>query len=105
MTLVVLPTSIGHPSQSISPLVQVVRIEARRSFRMHVFEVSLFLHLCEMTPSKSSLTLLILGLAGALTGLAFKLNHLMGAETLFNAGIVALVAGLLLWGLRVMRSK
>lgn len=58
-----------------------------------------------MTPSKSSLTLLILGLASALTGVTFKLNHLMGAETLFNAGIVALVSGLLLWGLRVMRSK
>ena len=62
-------------------------------------------HLWGMTPSKSSLTLLILGLAGALTGVTFKLNHLMGAETLFNAGTVALVAGLLLWGLRVMRSK
>ena len=30
-------------------------------------------------------------------GVAFKLNHLMGAERLFNAGILALVIGLLSW--------
>ena len=30
-----------------------------------------------------------------LAGVAFKLNHLMGAETVFNVGTLALVAGLL----------
>jgi NADH:ubiquinone oxidoreductase subunit K len=46
--------------------------------------------------SKLTLTLLILGLSGILVGLTFKLNHLMGAEQMFNAGMLAAVAGLLL---------
>ena len=57
-----------------------------------------------MRPSKSALTLMILGLVGLLLGTAFKLNHLMGAEPLFNAGVLALVVGLLLWLASVIRK-
>ena len=46
--------------------------------------------------SKLTLALLLLGLSGILVGWTFKLNHLMGAEQVFNAGTLALVAGLLL---------
>ena len=46
--------------------------------------------------SKLTLTLLLLGLSGILVGWTLKLNHLMGAEQVFNAGMLALVAGLLL---------
>ena len=40
--------------------------------------------------SKLALTLLLLGLSGILVGWTFKLNHLMGAEQVFNAGTLAL---------------
>ena len=46
-------------------------------------------------PFRPTSTLLLLGVAGILTGVAFKLNHLMGAETVFNIGAVILVVGLL----------
>ena len=58
-----------------------------------------------MRPSKPTLTLMILGLVGVLLGTAFKLNHLMGAERLFNAGILALVIGLLAWVVALFRKK
>ena len=58
-----------------------------------------------MRPSKPTLTLMILGLVGILLGTAFKLNHLMGAERLFNAGILALVIGLLAWVVALFRKK
>lgn len=45
--------------------------------------------------SRLTLTLLLLGGGAMLVGVTFKLNHLMGAETLFNAGALVLVAGLL----------
>lgn len=45
--------------------------------------------------SRLTLTLLLLGGAALLAGIAFKLNQLMGAETVFNAGALVLVAGLL----------
>ena len=48
-----------------------------------------------MRISRPTSTLLLLGVAGILTGVAFKLNHLMGAETVFNIGSVMLVGGLL----------
>ena len=48
---------------------------------------------------------MILGLSGILVGIAFKLNHLMGAETAFNVGVVALVVGLLAWGLTIVRGS
>jgi len=40
--------------------------------------------------SRLTLTLLLLGGGAMLVGVTFKLNHLMGAETLFNAGASAL---------------
>ena len=46
--------------------------------------------------SKLTLTLLLLGLSGILVGWTFKLNHLMGAEQVFHAGVCASVAGMLL---------
>lgn len=58
-----------------------------------------------MRPSKPTLTLMILGLVGILLGTAFKLNHLMGAERLFNAGILALVIGLLSWVVSLIRKS
>ena len=48
-----------------------------------------------MRISRPTSTLLLLGFAGILTGVVFKLNHLMGAETVFNIGAVVLVVGLL----------
>ena len=48
-----------------------------------------------MRISRPTSTLLLLGVASILTGVAFKLNHLMGAETVFNIGAVMLVVGLL----------
>ena len=51
---------------------------------------------CNMHLSKLTLTLLLLGLSGILVGFTFKLNHLMGAEPIFNAGVFAAVLGLLL---------
>ena len=49
---------------------------------------------CNMHLSKFTLTLLLLGLSGILVGFTFKLNHLMGAESIFNAGVFAAVLGL-----------
>ena len=57
-----------------------------------------------MKPPKSSLSLMIIGIVGLLLGAAFKLNHLMGAERLFNAGVLALVIGLLSWGVSLVRK-
>lgn len=51
---------------------------------------------------------MILGLLGCallLTGLAFKLNHLMGAETAFNAGVALVVIGLVAWVIQLVRGK
>ncbi|HBE11827.1 MAG: hypothetical protein ACPF91_07690 [Flavobacteriales bacterium] len=47
----------------------------------------------------------LVGLALVVTGITFKLNHLMGAETVFNAGAVVLVLGLLLWAVALVRAK
>ena len=48
-----------------------------------------------MKPTPRILAILLLGLVGVLLGVTFKLNHLMGAETVFNIGAVMLVVGLL----------
>lgn len=48
-----------------------------------------------MRISRPTSTLLLLGVAGILTGVSLKLNHLIGAETVFNIGAVILVVGLL----------
>lgn len=58
-----------------------------------------------MHPPKFALVLMLLGLAGVLLGLTFKLNHLMGAEPLFNSGMAGLVVGLLWWGVRVIGRR
>ena len=47
----------------------------------------------------------LVGLALVFTGITFKLNHLMGAEPVFNAGAVVLVLGLLLWAVALVRAK
>ena len=57
-----------------------------------------------MRPSKPALTLMILGIIGLLLGTAFKLNHFIGAEPLFNAGVLALVVGLLAWVVSLVRK-
>ena len=49
---------------------------------------------CNMRLSKFTLTLLLFGISGILVGFTFKLNHLMGAEPIFNAGVFAAVLGL-----------
>lgn len=57
-----------------------------------------------MKPTKLSLLFILLGLMGLLAGMGFKLNHLMGAEELFNAGLMVLVLGLGIWGVAVFRG-
>jgi len=47
----------------------------------------------------------LVGLALVVTGITFKLNQLMGAETVFNAGAVILVLGLLLWAVALLRRN
>ena len=49
--------------------------------------------------------LTLLGLALVGVGVTFKLNHLMGAEEVFNAGAVVLVIGLVGWAVAVLRRK
>lgn len=49
--------------------------------------------------------LTLIGLALVVVGITFKLNHLMGAEGVFNAGAVVLVIGLVGWGVAVLRRK
>ncbi|MDA0729887.1 MAG: hypothetical protein O3B70_09925 [Bacteroidetes bacterium] len=58
-----------------------------------------------MRPPKPAFALILLGLAIVLLGLTFKLNHWMGAESLFNAGMAGLVVGLLWWVAWVMGSR
>ena len=41
----------------------------------------------------------------ALLGVTFKLNHLMGAEPVFNAGALGVVLGLLLWVCDLFRNR
>ncbi len=57
-----------------------------------------------MKPDKLTLVFILLGLMGLLGGMGFKLNHLMGAEELFNAGLVVLLMGLGLWAISVLRG-
>lgn len=49
--------------------------------------------------------LALIGLALVVVGVTFKLNHLMGAEQVFNAGAVVLVVGLVSWAVAVLRRK
>ena len=57
-----------------------------------------------MRPTPRTLAILLLGLACILLGVTFKLNHLMGAHTLFNAGVVVTVVGVALWVIRLVRG-
>ena len=50
-------------------------------------------------------SLVLLGIAGMTSGWAFKLNHLIGAEPLFNGGVVLLVVGLVAWAVVLMRGR
>ena len=65
-----------------------------------VFVVSL-----DMKPTPRILAILLLGLAGVLLGITFKLNHLMGAHTLFNVGVVVTVVGVVLWVIQLVRGE
>ena len=58
-----------------------------------------------MKPSTTSDIILLGGLALALLGVTFKLNHLMGAEPVFNAGALGVVLGLLLWVRDLFRNR
>ena len=49
-------------------------------------------------------SLCLIGLALALMGVMFKLNHLAGAHITTNTGAAILVAGLLLWAFRLLRG-
>ena len=58
-----------------------------------------------MKPSTTSAIILLGGLALALLGVTFKLNQLMGAEPVFNAGALGVVLGLLLWVRDLFRNR
>lgn len=58
-----------------------------------------------MKPNTTSAIILLGGLALALLGVTFKLNHLMGAEPIFNAGALGVVLGLLLWVCDLFRNR
>jgi len=51
------------------------------------------------------LSLVLIGAAILTTGIAFKLNHLMGAVLLSNAGFVLLVAGLIYLTVVLLRNR
>ena len=68
--------------------------------RCRVFLVSL-----GMRPTPRTLAILLLGLAGILLGVTFKLNHLMGAHTLFNVGVVLTTLGVGLWVIQLVRGR
>ena len=59
----------------------------------------------DMRPAPRTLAILLLGLSGILLGVTFKLNHLMGAHTLFNAGVVVTVVGVVLWVVQLVRTE
>ena len=64
-----------------------------------------FLVYLGMRPTPRILAILLLGLAGVLLGVTFKLNHLMGAHTLFNVGVVVTVVGVVLWVIQLVRGE
>ena len=49
-------------------------------------------------------SLCLIGLALTLSGVMFKLNHLAGAHITTNIGAAILVAGLLLWAVKLLRT-
>ena len=64
-----------------------------------------FLVYLSMRPTPRILAILFLGLAGILLGVTFKLNHLMGAPSLFNVGVVVTVVGVVLWVVQLVRGE
>jgi len=56
-------------------------------------------------PNRFPKALILLGMASALAGWTFKLNHFMGAPMLFNAGIIMLVTGLIWWAVLLVRGS
>ena len=64
-----------------------------------------FLVYLSMRPTPRTLAILLLGLAGILLGVTFKLNHLLGAHTLFNAGVVVTIVGVVLWVIQLVRGE
>ena len=58
-----------------------------------------------MKPSRFALILMLIGMVLLLIGVSFKLNHLMGAETVFNGGVVSVVMGVFLWIIGIIRTK
>ena len=58
-----------------------------------------------MRPTPRTLAILLLGLASILLGVTFKLNHLMGAHTLFNVGVVLTILGVALWVIQLVRGQ
>ena len=82
------PNNVGH----VPKVVDVN--ESRQSFRLPDKLGDCPLH-CIMRVSKISATLLLLGISGLVMGWTFKLNHLMGAEQIFNLGAMAAVVALL----------
>ena len=64
-----------------------------------------FLVYLGMRPTPRTLAILLLGLASILLGVTFKLNHLIGAHTLFNAGVVVTVVGVVLWVVQLVRGE
>ena len=67
--------------------------------------VVFFLVSLGMRPTPRTLAILLLGLAGILLGVTFKLNHLMGAHTLFNVGVVLTTLGVGLWVIQLIRGR
>ena len=57
-----------------------------------------------MTPNRTPKAIALLGLALTLSGVTFKLNDLMGAETLFNVGAALLVFGLSWWAVKLIKG-
>lgn len=57
-----------------------------------------------MRPTPRILAILLSGLAGILLGVTFKLNHLMGAHTLFNTGAIVTVFGAIVWVIHLLRG-
>jgi Flp pilus assembly protein protease CpaA len=57
-----------------------------------------------MTPHRIPKAITLFGLATTMTGLTFKLNHLMGAPIIFNIGIAILVIGLAWWALGLIQK-
>lgn len=51
------------------------------------------------------LALSLFGAALLITGIAFKLNHLMGAEVLSNTGFCLLISGLVWLTITVLRNQ